>query len=86
MRRGGFSAGYELFGQIFISGGHAESTTTAAGRNMHVSGIQDEGDCPFNGGETVHLHGQLRGARRIAANGATASQQTQMGLGVSHTT
>lgn len=68
MRGGGFSAGYELFGQIFIGGGHQENTTTAAGSHMHVSGVQDEGNRAPNGGETLHLHGQLGPARRAAGN------------------
>lgn len=68
MRRGGFSTGYELFGQIFISRGHEENETTAAGSYMYVSGIQDEGDCSLNGGETVHLHRQLSPAGRTAGN------------------
>lgn len=65
---GGFSAGYELFGQIFISGGHQENKTAAAWSYMHVSSIQDEGDCALNGGETLYLHGQLGPSRRAAGN------------------
>lgn len=68
MRGGGFSAGYELFGQIFISGGHQENATSAVRSYMHVSCIQDEGDCAANGGETLYLHGQLGPARRTAGN------------------
>lgn len=68
MRGGGFSAGYELFGPIFISGGHQENETTAAGSHVHVSGVQDEGNCSLNGGETLHLHGQLGPAQRAAGN------------------
>ena len=68
MRGGGFPAGYELFGQIFISGGNQENKTTTARSYMHVSSIQDEGDCTLNCGETLHLHGQLGPARRTAGN------------------
>lgn len=68
MRGGGFSAGYELFGQIFISGGHQKNKTAAAGSYMHVSSIQDEGNGALNGGETLYLHGQLCPARRAAGN------------------
>lgn len=65
---GGFSVGYELFGQIFIGGGHQENTTTAVGSYLHVSSIQDEGDSSLNGRETLYLHGQLGPARRTAGN------------------
>lgn len=68
MRGGGFSAGYELFGQIFISGGHQENTPSAARSYMHVSSIQDEGDCAFNRRETLYLHRQLSPAWRTAGN------------------
>ena len=68
MRGGGFSAGYELFGQIFISGGHQENKTAAARSDMYVSSIQDEGDSTLNGGETLHLHRQLGPSRRAAGN------------------
>lgn len=56
MRGGGFSAGYELFGQIFISGGYKKNKTTASRSYMHVSRIQNEGDCSLNGREALHLH------------------------------
>lgn len=68
MRGGGFSAGYELFGQIFIGGGHQENAATAVGSYVHVSSIQDEGDCSLNGGETLYLHRQLGPAWRTAGN------------------
>jgi len=68
MRGGGFSAGYELFGQIFIGGGHQENKTTAAGSYVHVPGVQDEGNCALNGGEALYLHGQFGPARRTAGN------------------
>lgn len=65
---GGFSAGYELFGQIFISGGYKKNKTTASRSNMHVSCIQNEGDCSLNGREALHLHWQLCPAWRTAGN------------------
>lgn len=74
VRGGGFSAGYELFGQIFISGGHQESETTAARSYVHVSSIQDEGNCAFNGGETLHLHRQFCPSRRTAGNWLVQTQ------------
>lgn len=68
VRGGGFSAGDELFGQIFISGGHQENKTAAARSNLHVSSIQDEGDCPPHCREALHLHGQLGPSRGAAGN------------------
>lgn len=65
---GGFSTGNELFGQIFISGGHQKNKTTASGSYMHVSSIKDEGNCTLNSGETLYLHGQLCPAWRAAGN------------------
>lgn len=65
---GGFSARYELLGQISISWGHQENKTTAARSHMHVSSIKNEGDCALNGGETLYLHGQLGPARGTAGN------------------
>lgn len=65
---GGFSTGYELFGQIFISGGYKKNKTTASGSYMHVSRIQNEGNCSLNSRETLHLHWQLCPARRTAGN------------------
>lgn len=69
MWRGGFYSGYELFGQIFISGSNQENETAAAGSHMHVSGIQDEGDGSPNGRETLYLHRQLCASWRTPGNG-----------------
>lgn len=78
MWRGGFSSGYELFGQIFISGSHQENKTPTSGGYLHVSCIKDEGDGAIISGKTLYLYRQLYPSWRAAGNLSRLLQYTYM--------
>lgn len=59
MRRGGFSLGYELLGQIFVCWADKENKITVTGSHLYVFGIKNEGNHSFNSWEVVYIHRQF---------------------------
>lgn len=75
MWRGGFPSGYELFGQIFVSGSYQENKTSTSGGYLHVSCVKDEGDGSIISGKTLYLYGPLCPPWRAAGNISRLLQQ-----------